>query len=82
MFIDRYFTKTHEWVEVENNVGTVGITDHAQQALGDIVFVELPNNGDKFSKDGNLAAVESVKASAVVYAPVSGTVCTYFVCLC
>ena len=72
--LDRYFTKTHEWVEVKDNVGTVGITTEAANALGDIVFVELPNSGDKFAQAGNLAAVESVKASAVVYSPVSGTV--------
>jgi glycine cleavage system H protein len=73
-FIDRYFTKSHEWIEVEGSVGTVGITDHAQKALGDIVFVDLPAKGAKYEKEGNLAAVESVKASAVVYAPVGGSV--------
>jgi glycine cleavage system H protein len=68
------FTKDHEWVRVEGDVGTVGITDYAQQQLGDVVFVELPAKGKKVSKGGEAAVVESVKAASEVYAPVTGEV--------
>lgn len=70
----RYFTDEHEWIEVEGNSATVGITDYAQSQLGDIVFVETPDGGKKLSKGGDAAVVESVKAASDVYAPVSGTV--------
>lgn len=69
-----YFTSEHEWIKVEGDVGTVGITDHAQGALGDVVFVELPAAGKKVSKGGDAAVVESVKAASDVYSPVSGEV--------
>jgi len=69
-----YFTSEHEWIKVEGDVGTVGITDHAQGALGDVVFVELPAVGKKVSKGGDAAVVESVKAASDVYSPVSGEV--------
>jgi glycine cleavage system H protein len=71
---DLKYSKEHEWVLVEGNVATVGITDYAQEQLGDIVFVELPAIGDKVSKEDNFGVVESVKAVSDVYAPVSGKV--------
>ena len=69
-----YFTEDHEWIRVEGDVGTVGITDHAQHALGDVVFVELPAAGKQVSKGSEAAVVESVKAASDVFTPVSGTV--------
>ena len=69
-----YFTSEHEWIKVEGDVGTVGITDHAQGALGDVVFVELPDAGKKVARGGDAAVVESVKAASDVYSPVSGEV--------
>lgn len=69
-----YFTKDHEWISVEGGVGTVGITDYAQHALGDIVFVEVPETGRELTKGDDSAVVESVKAASEVYAPVSGAV--------
>ena len=68
------FTKDHEWIRVEGDIGTVGITDYAQHALGDIVFVETPTPGAALTKGAEAAVVESVKAASEVYAPVSGTV--------
>jgi glycine cleavage system H protein len=68
------YTKEHEWVKADGNVGTIGITDHAQEALGDIVFVELPKVGAELQAGKSLGTVESVKAVSDVYAPVSGTV--------
>lgn len=68
------FTKEHEWVKIEGNRVTVGITDHAQHQLGDIVFVELPAAGDEFGEGDSFAVLESVKAAADVYSPLSGTV--------
>jgi glycine cleavage system H protein len=70
----RYFTDEHEWIEVDGNSATVGITDYAQSQLGDIVFAEVPAVGAKLSKGGDAAVVESVKAASDVYAPVTGTV--------
>ena len=72
--MSRYFTDEHEWIEVEGNTATVGITDYAQSQLGDIVFAEVPAVGAALSKGGDAAVVESVKAASDVYAPVSGTV--------
>jgi glycine cleavage system H protein len=69
-----YFTKDHEWVRVDGDSATVGISDHAQAALGDIVFAEVPEAGRSLSKGDEAAVVESVKAASDVYAPVSGTV--------
>jgi glycine cleavage system H protein len=69
-----YYTQDHEYIRVDGNVGTVGITDHAQQQLGDIVFVELPPSGKIVAKGEQAAVVESVKAASEVYAPVSGEV--------
>jgi glycine cleavage system H protein len=69
-----YFTREHEWVRVEGDTATVGISSHAQEALGDIVFAEVPEAGRKVSKGQEAAVVESVKAASDVYAPVSGEV--------
>ena len=71
---DLKFTKDHEWVRVEGNIATFGITEHAQDQLGDIVFVELPAVGAAFAQGDEAAVVESVKAASEVYAPVSGEV--------
>jgi glycine cleavage system H protein len=71
---DLKYSKEHEWVLVEGSVATVGITDYAQDQLGDIVFVELPAVGDKASKEDAFGVVESVKAVSDIYAPVSGKV--------
>jgi glycine cleavage system H protein len=68
------YTKDHEYIRIEGDVGVVGITDYAQQQLGDVVFVELPAKGKKVAKGGEAAVVESVKAASEVYAPVSGEV--------
>ncbi len=69
-----YFTKEHEWIRVEGDTATVGISDHAQEALGDIVFAEVPEAGRRLAKGQDAAVVESVKAASDVYAPVSGEV--------
>lgn len=71
---DLKFTSTHEWVRAEQDVVTVGITEHAQQLLGDMVFVELPVIGEVFSLGDELGVVESVKAASDFYAPISGVV--------
>jgi glycine cleavage system H protein len=71
---DFKYTKEHEWIKVEGNTGTIGITDHAQEALGDIVFVELPKPGAKIESGKSFGTVESVKAVSDLFAPVSGTV--------
>jgi len=68
------FSKDHEWVTVAGDNATIGITNHAQKQLGDVVFVELPAIGKKVSKGGDAAVVESVKAASEVYAPVTGEV--------
>lgn len=70
----RYFTRDHEWLDLDGDVATVGITNHAQEQLGDVVFVELPEAGREVTQGGEAAVVESVKAASDVYAPVSGTV--------
>ena len=69
-----YYTSEHEWISVEGDVGTVGITAFAAGKLGDVVFVELPDAGKKVKKEGDMAVVESVKAASDVYAPVSGDI--------
>ena len=69
-----YFTKEHEWIRVDGDVATVGISDHAQEALGDIVFAEVPDAGKNLAKGDDAAVVESVKAASDVYAPVGGEV--------
>jgi len=68
------YSKEHEWVAAEETVATIGITDHAQEQLGEIVYIELPSIGEKVSKDDPFGVVESVKAVSDIYAPVSGTI--------
>jgi len=68
------YSKEHEWIKLEGDVGTIGITQHATEMLGDIVFVELPDVGTAVEKDGNAGVVESTKAASDVYTPVSGEV--------
>jgi glycine cleavage system H protein len=70
----RYYTDEHEWIEVEGDVATVGITDYAQGQLGDIVFVELPEVGAMIEQGKDAAVVESVKAASDVYAPITGEI--------
>lgn len=70
----RYFSEDHEWIEVEGDVGTVGITDYAQGQLGDITFVDLPGTGGSVAKGDSVSVVDSVKAASDVYTPVSGTI--------
>jgi glycine cleavage system H protein len=70
----RYFTEDHEWIEVDGDTATIGITEYAQSQLGDIVFVEGPGAGTQLAKGKEAAVVESVKAASDVYSPVSGTV--------
>jgi glycine cleavage system H protein len=74
MIMARYFTEEHEWLDVDGDIATVGITDFAQGQLGDIVFVELPAEGRELAKGDDAAVVESVKAASDVYAPISGEV--------
>ncbi|HXK62319.1 MAG TPA: glycine cleavage system protein GcvH [Acidobacteriota bacterium] len=69
-----YYTKEHEWISVKDEIGTVGITDHAQKELGDVVYVELPEPGSRVAAEEPLGSVESVKAVSEIYAPVSGRV--------
>lgn len=71
---DLKYTREHEWVSIDGNVATIGITDHAQHELGDVVFVELPGVGDKVEKSEAFGVVESTKAVSDVYAPLSGEV--------
>lgn len=71
---DLNYTKDHEWVRVKGSDATVGITDHAQNQLGDVVYVELPKAGDKFEASEPFGSVESVKAVSEIYMPVSGSV--------
>lgn len=68
------FSKDHEWVELDGDIGTVGISDYAQEQLGDIVFVELPEVGRTVAKGDEFAVVESVKAASEIYAPMTGEV--------
>ncbi len=70
----KLYTKDHEWIVIDGDVATVGITTYAQEQLGDVVFVELPDAGKVLSKGGEAAVVESVKAASEVYAPLDGTV--------
>ncbi|MGL4312872.1 MAG: glycine cleavage system protein GcvH [Sphingomonas sp.] len=72
--MSRYYTEDHEWIDVDGDIGTVGITDYAQGQLGDIVFVEVPEEGKQVAKGDEAAVVESVKAASDVYTPVSGAV--------
>ena len=72
--MSRYFTEDHEWVDVDGDIGTVGISEYAQSQLGDIVFVDVPEDGKQLAKGDEAAVVESVKAASDVYSPVSGNV--------
>lgn len=69
-----YFTEDHEWISLDGDLATVGITNHAQEQLGDLVFVELPEVGSTFKKGDSVAVVESVKAASDVFSPVDGTI--------
>jgi glycine cleavage system H protein len=69
-----YYTTTHEWIKVEDGFGFVGITDYAQESLGEIVFVELPEEDDQVDAGGELSAIESVKAASDILSPVTGTI--------
>ena len=71
---DVKYSKEHEWIKIEGDVGTIGITKHATEMLGDIVFVELPDVGTSVEKDGNVGVVESTKAASDVFTPISGEV--------
>jgi len=71
---DLLYTKEHEWIRISGDTGTVGITDHAQSELGDIVFVELPKVGDKLAAGKSLGTIESVKAVSEIFCPVSGEI--------
>lgn len=68
------YTETHEWIDVQNGIGVVGITDHAQKELGDIVYVELPKEGKQVNAGEEVVVLESTKAAADVYSPISGTI--------
>ncbi len=70
----RKFSEDHEWIDIEGDVGTVGLTDYAQEQLGDIVFVELPEAGKTLAKGDEVAVVESVKAASEIFAPVTGEI--------
>ena len=72
--IDRKYRKSHEWVKIEDGIATIGITDHAQEALGDITFIELPEDDAELAAGDDAAVVESVKAASDIYAPIGGTV--------
>lgn len=75
------YTKTHEWIKVDGNHGTFGLTDHAQKALGDLVFVEVPKKGASLAAKATAGVVESVKTVSDVYAPMSGEVVeVYYFC--
>jgi glycine cleavage system H protein len=69
-----YYTRDHEWISLDGDIGVIGVTGHAQEQLGDIVFVELPESGREVKKGEEAAVIESVKAASEVYAPVSGEI--------
>jgi len=71
---DRHYTQSHEWVKIDGDVGTIGITDHAQKELGEIVYLELPDVGHVFNADEEFGTVESVKAVSELFSPISGEV--------
>ena len=72
--MSRYYTEDHEWIDVDGDIGTVGISEYAQSQLGDVVFVDVPLDGRELAKGDEAATVESVKAASDVYSPASGTV--------
>jgi len=69
-----YYTEEHEWIEVEDDIATIGITEHAAEQLGDAVFIELKDEGESFEKGDEIGVVESVKAASEIYAPVTGEI--------
>jgi glycine cleavage system H protein len=71
---DLHYSKDHEWIRVEGDIGTIGITDHAQHSLGDVVYVELPKVGETFSAHESFGSVESVKAVSEIFTPVGGEI--------
>ena len=71
---DRFYSKSHEWVRVEGDIATIGITDHAQKELGDVVFVELPDVGEIFDEGQEFGTIESVKAVSELFLPVAGEI--------
>ena len=71
---EKKYSKEHEWITLEGDIGTVGITKHAAEMLGDVVFIELPEKGKKVEKDSQIGVVESTKAASDVYTPVSGEI--------
>ena len=71
---DLKYTKEHEWVKVDGDTALIGITDYAQSELGDIVFVEMPNVGDKYSQNDTVGTIEAVKTVADIYSPIDGTI--------
>ena len=71
---EKKFSKQHEWISIEGEVATVGITKHASEMLGDVVFVELPDQGKSIEKDGQAGVVESTKAASDIYSPITGEV--------
>lgn len=72
--IDKKFSKDHEWIKVEGDIATIGITNHAQESLGDIVFVDLPEIGKKFEAGNEVSVIESVKAASDIYSPLDGEI--------
>lgn len=68
------YTKEHEWIQIEGNIATIGITNHAQEQLGELVYVEMPSVGDEFTRGDAVAVVESVKTASDVYAPLDGSI--------
>ncbi|KAL1117461.1 hypothetical protein AAG570_004787, partial [Ranatra chinensis] len=74
LFSGRLYSEKHEWVDVEGSIGTVGISQYAQEALGDVVYAQLPDIGAEVSRDDEVGALESVKAASEVYSPVSGKI--------
>jgi glycine cleavage system H protein len=71
---EKKFSKQHEWISIEGEVATVGITKHASEMLGDVVFVELPDQGKSIEKDGQAGVVESTKAASDIYSPIAGEI--------
>jgi glycine cleavage system H protein len=71
---DLYYTKSHEWVKMEDDTGTVGITDYAQEELGDVAYIDLPEEGETVKKDEELCEIESVKAVSEIFIPLSGEI--------
>ena len=72
--IEKKYSKDHEWIEIDNDIATIGITNHAQESLGDIVFVELPTIGKQVSSNDEVCVIESVKAASDIYTPIDGEI--------